>query len=185
MNILIVGNELRHIHLKEFSDELKKHQINSKVIIDTEFIEKSLSLDLKSRIEFKKKREEVLHNFKPDLVVLDRISKLGEFFLDKKIPLFLLLRGNYWEELEWMKKTNVGSKIKSLSIYKNQKIANRIFRESKVIIAIVAVGYLMEPLVVLFSIKEDIVGSCPTIQIELYLFFCFPMREIIVLCEAK
>ena len=136
MNILIVGNELRYIHLKEFSDELEKHQFNSKVIIDTEFIEKSLSLDLKSRIEFKKKREEVLHNFKPDLVVLDRISKLGEFFLDKKIPLFLLLRGNYWEELEWMKKTNVGSKIKSLSIYKNQKIANRIFRESKVIIAI-------------------------------------------------
>jgi len=136
MNILIVGSKSRYVHLKEFSDELEKLQINSKTVIDTEFIEKSLSLDLKSRIEFKKRREEILYNFKPDLVVLDRISKLGEFFLDKKIPLFFLLRGNYWEELEWMKKTNGGSKIKSLSIYKNQKIANRIFRESKAIIAI-------------------------------------------------
>ena len=70
------------------------------------------------------------------MVVLDRISKLGEFFLDKKIPLFFLLRGNYWEELEWVKKINEGAGVKSLSIYKNQKLADRIFRESKGIIAI-------------------------------------------------
>jgi len=135
MNILIVGSESRYIHLKNFSDELEKHRINSKVIIDTEFIEKSLSLDIKNRREKKRRREELL-DFNPDLVVLDRISRLGEFFLNKKIPLFVLLRGNYWEELQWVKTTNEISKVESLSIYKNQKLAKKIFSESKGIIAI-------------------------------------------------
>ena len=39
MNILIVGSKSRYVHLKEFSDELEKLQINSKTVIDTEFIE--------------------------------------------------------------------------------------------------------------------------------------------------
>ncbi len=136
MNILIAGSKSRQIHLKNFSDELENLQINCKAIVDTDFIEKTLSFDLKNRREKKRKRNEMISDFKPDLVVLDRISKLGEFFLDKKIPLFFLLRGNYWEELEWVKKINEGSGVKSLSIYKNQKLADRIFRESKGIIAI-------------------------------------------------
>jgi glycosyltransferase involved in cell wall biosynthesis len=50
--------------------------------------------------------------------------------------LFLLLRGNYWEELEWAKKTIYKSPLKFFPVLKNQKLADRIFKESSMILPI-------------------------------------------------
>ena len=134
MKILIVGSKSRLVHLKHFSYELKKFGIESKVIIDIDFLEKSLSLNLKKKISTNKKLEILLSTFEPNIVLLDHISRLGKIFLDKKIPLFLLLRGNYWEELEWAKKTIYKSSLKFFSVLKNQKLAERIFKESSMIL---------------------------------------------------
>ena len=136
MKILIVGSKSRLIHLKHFSYELEKFGIESKVIMDIDFLEKSLSLNLKKKIATNKKLKILLNAFEPDIVLLDHISRLGKIFLDKKIPLFLLLRGNYWEELEWAKKTNYKSSLKFFSVLKNQKLAERIFKESSMILPI-------------------------------------------------
>ena len=67
-------------------------------------------------------------------MILNKISRIGKIFLDEKIPLFLLLRGNYWEELEWAKKTIYKSPLKFVSVLKNQKLADRIFKESSMIL---------------------------------------------------
>ena len=104
--------------------------------MDVDFLEKSLSLNLKKKITTNKKLKILLNTFEPDIVLLDHISRLGKIFLDKKIPLFLLLRGNYLEEFEWAKKTIYKSSLKFFSVLKNQKLAERIFKESSMIMPI-------------------------------------------------
>ena len=54
MKILIVGSKTKYsgsrlVHLKHFSYELEKFGIESKVIMDMDFLEKSLSLNLKKK----------------------------------------------------------------------------------------------------------------------------------------
>ena len=136
MRILMVGNESRGFHLQCFSYELNKLGVESKVIVDTEYIEKTLSLDFRSKKSKKKMIKEILEEFNPDAVILDRISGIAKIFLDENIPLLLLLRGNYWEEVKWAKQTNEKSDLKFLSFYKNKKLADRIFNEATLILPI-------------------------------------------------
>ena len=136
MKILMVGSESRGFHLQCFSYELNKLGVESKVIVDTEYIEKTLSLDFRSRKSKKKMIKEILEEFNPDAVILDRISGIAKIFLDENIPLLLLLRGNYWEEVKWAKQTNEKSDLKFLSFYKNKKLADRIFNEATLILPI-------------------------------------------------
>ena len=136
MKILIVGSKSRLIHLKHFSYELEKFGMECKVIVDTDFLEKFFNLNLKKKINTNKKLKILLNEFEPNIVLLDKISRIGKIFLDEKIPLFLLLRGNYWEELEWAKKTTYKSPLKFFSVLKNQKLADRIFKESSMILPI-------------------------------------------------
>ena len=113
VKILIIGAESRVIHLNDFSYELEKFGIECKVIRETDLLEKFFSLNLKKKINTKEKIKILLNTFEPNIVILDKVSKLGKIFLDEKIPLFLLLRNNYWEELEWAKKTIYKSPLKS------------------------------------------------------------------------
>jgi len=136
MKILIIGSKVRIIHLKHFSDELVKLGMKCKVILDMDFLEKSLSFNLKKRITTNKKLKILLNTFEPNIVLLDNVSRLAKTILDEKIPLFLLFRGNYWKELEWAKKTIYKSPLKLFSVLKNQKLADRIFKESSMILPI-------------------------------------------------
>ena len=63
LKILIVGSKSRLVHLKHFSYELEKIGIESKVIIDLDFLEKSLSLNLKKKITTNKKLKILLNAF--------------------------------------------------------------------------------------------------------------------------
>ena len=84
MKLLIACNSERKIHMDNFSEELTKFGIESKIIIDTDYLEKTLSLDLKSKRLKKNKQEKLLDTFFPDLILLDRISSLGEFFIKNR-----------------------------------------------------------------------------------------------------
>ena len=136
MKILIVGSKSRIMHLNHFSHELEKFGIECKVIMDTDFLEKSFSLNLKKKIATNKKLKILLNTFEPNIVLLDNVSRLAKTVLDEKIPLFLLFRGNYWEQLEWAKKTIYKSPLKFVSVLKDQKLADRIFKESSMILPI-------------------------------------------------
>tara|TARA_B100001750_G_scaffold232327_1_gene231356 strand:+ start:44 stop:1105 length:1062 start_codon:yes stop_codon:yes gene_type:complete len=136
MKILIIGGKARIIHLKHFSDELEKLGMECKVILDMDFLEKSLSFNLKKKITTNKKLKTLLNTFEPNIVLLDNVSRLAKTILDEKIPLFLLFRGNYWEQLEWAKKTIYKSPMKFFSVLKDQKLADRIFKESSMILPI-------------------------------------------------
>ena len=134
MRLLIVGNNSRFFHLKEFGEELKKNGEEYKLIHDMDFLTSFLNFNLKNRKhdDFRK----VLNDFKPDVVLLDRFSNLALPVLKAGIPLFLLLRGNYWEEARYAKETMYNSLQKRLYFFMRQRLVDKYFKESTLILPI-------------------------------------------------
>tara|TARA_Y100000746_G_scaffold218449_1_gene215002 strand:- start:1122 stop:2183 length:1062 start_codon:yes stop_codon:yes gene_type:complete len=136
MKILISGNKNRFTHLEEFVQELEKSGVTCKIIHDLDFIQKTTSMDWKDRINKKKEINKLLEDFCPDLIVLDRITKLNYTFLKRDIPTAILLRGNYWEEAELAKKTIYNSPIKKIAYQKNIRLIDSSFKKSSIILPI-------------------------------------------------
>ena len=134
--LLIVGNKNRFFHLKQFMEELEKIDIQTKLIYDLDYIDKFLELNFFKKNKKKRELENILNEFKPDVVLLDRISKIGEIIDRKNIPIWILLRGNWWEELEWAKKTIYKSKKDELSIKKNKILFDHCLKKSELILPI-------------------------------------------------
>ena len=107
LRLLIAGDKTRFIHLKQLIAELGKIGIESKLIYDLEFIDKFFEMNIKKKIDRNKNFREMLNEFNPDAVLLDRISKIGKKVIEQNIPLLILLRGNLWEESSWAKKNNL------------------------------------------------------------------------------
>ena len=134
--LLIVGDKIRFIHLKQFVTELEKIGIESKLIYDIEFIDKFFQMNIKKKIERDRNFKKILKEFDPDAVLLDRISKVGKKVIEQNIPLLILLRGNYWEESSWAKKTIYKSRIKRLAVTKNEELFDLCLRKSSLILPI-------------------------------------------------
>ena len=123
LRLLVVGDKTRFIHLKQFIIELEKIGIECKLIYDIEFIDKFFQMNIKKKIERDRNFKKILKEFKPGVVLLDRISKVGKKVIEQNIPLLILLRGNYWEESSWAKKTIYKSRIKRLATTKNKELS--------------------------------------------------------------
>ena len=136
LRLLIAGNKTRFAHLKQFIMELEKIGIESKLIYDIEFIDKFLQVNIKKKIEKDRNFKKILSEFDPDAVLLDRISKIGKKVIEQNIPLLILLRGNYWEESSWAKKTIYKSTIKRLAVAKNEKLFDLCLKKSTIILPI-------------------------------------------------
>jgi glycosyltransferase involved in cell wall biosynthesis len=78
----------------------------------------------------------VLNDFKPDIVLLDRLSNIALPVLKAAIPLVLLLRGNYWEEARSSKETVYNSPQKRFYFFMKQRFVDKCFRESTLILPI-------------------------------------------------
>ena len=136
LRLLIAGDKTRFVHLKQFIIELEKIGIESKLIYDIEFIDKFLQVNVKKKIEKDRNFKKILKEFDPDAVLLDRISKIGKKVIEQNIPLLILLRGNYWEESSWAKKTIYKSRIDKLAVVKNEKLFDLCLRKSSLILPI-------------------------------------------------
>lgn len=136
LRLLIVGDKTRFIHLKQFIRELEKLGIESKLIYDIEFIDKFFQVNIKKKIEKNRNFKKILQEFEPDVVLLDRMSNIGKKVIEENIPLLILLRGNYWEESSWAKKTIYKSRIDKLALIKNEKLFDLCLRKSSLILPI-------------------------------------------------
>ena len=136
LRLLIAGDKTRFIHLKQFITELEKIGIESKLIYDVEFIDKFFQMNIKKKIEKDRNFKRLLKDFEPDVVLLDRMSKVGKKVIEQNIPLLILLRGNYWEESSWAKKTIYKSRIKRLAATKNEELFDLCLRKSSLILPI-------------------------------------------------
>ena len=115
---------------------LQKNDIKCKLIYDIEYVNKFFDINIKNRLGKQKKLKKLLDEFRPDVVLLDRLSGIATEITKTNIPLFILIRGDFWEESKWARETIYTSPQKRLSFFKNQRFAKACFNNASVILPI-------------------------------------------------
>ena len=125
----------KSFHLKELGEALKKIGVDYKLVSEIEYISGFPSKNPKNWFS-KKKFYELINSYKPDVIFVDRQSHFGLESIKAGIPLFVYLRGHFWLEQEWAKKTIYKDPIMKTVIDLRAKTAEKCFRDSTAILPI-------------------------------------------------
>jgi len=118
----------KYFHLKEFGEALKKFGVDYKLVKEIDYISGFPNKNPKSWFS-KKKFHNLIDEFKTDVVFVDRQSHFALETIRSGIPLFVYLRGHYWLEIEWAKKTIYKDPIMRAVINLRHRIAEKIFEK--------------------------------------------------------
>ena len=136
MKLLIAfGSKGKYFLMKEFAEALSKLGVECRLVRDTDY---STGFPSKKILDWfpDKKFQKLIKDFKPNAIFIDRQSHFGIDALKTKIPLFVLLRGHYWLEQEWAKKTiHTGLKVRTV-LWMRNRIAEKIFEKCTAIFPI-------------------------------------------------
>ena len=83
-----------------------------------------------------KKFQNIIQEFKPELVFTERVSHFSSLVLKFDIPLIIFLRGDYWSEVKLGLEPIHKSKKTHMENLLKQKIANKCFSKSTLILPI-------------------------------------------------
>ena len=137
LKLLIAVDKSRFAHLKPFVNEILKVGIDCKVIDDLSIYGKSVFDKKYFRwIKTPKQFTQIITNYKPDMVFTERVSHFSLLTIKSKIPLFIFLRGDPWSESKIAKQTMNFSKIDCLNVWVKEKIAQKCFKNSTLILPI-------------------------------------------------
>ncbi|MBI3639025.1 MAG: glycosyltransferase family 4 protein [Thaumarchaeota archaeon] len=136
MRLLIAGAKTKFFHLKEFGDALERLGIDYKLVHDVDVYDGLPSRNISHWFQSTAKFDSLIKEFKPDAVFVDRQRHFSLAVIKKKIPLFMLLRGEYWTEIKWAKETLYKSPHRRLALWQWQRIAEKCFSGSTEIIPI-------------------------------------------------
>ena len=136
MKILIGGSSTFFFHLKEFSDTLNRLGVESKLVFDADYSDGFPSRKIRNWFQTRKKFIKLIDEFKPDAIFIDRQRHFGIDALKANIPLFVLLRGHYWSEINWNKKTMYKSLPKRIALSQWEKLGKEIFNGATAILPI-------------------------------------------------
>jgi len=136
LKILIGGSSTFFFHLKEFSDTLNKLGVESKLVFDADYSDGFPSRKIRKWFQKRKKFTKLIEEFKPDAIFVDRQRHFGIDALKANIPLFVLLRGHYWSEINWNKKTMYKSLPKRIALLQWDKLGKEIFNGATAILPI-------------------------------------------------
>ena len=136
MRLLIGGSSSFLFHLKEFSDTLNNLGIESKLVFDADYSDGFPSRKIRNWFQTRKKFNKLIDEFKPDAIFIDRQRHFGIDALKANIPLFVLLRGHYWSEIYWNKKTMYKPIHKRIALWQWDKLAKEIFAGATAILPI-------------------------------------------------
>ena len=118
----------KYFHLKEFGDALKELGVDYKLVKETDYVTGFPNKNPKSWFS-KKKFHSLINDYNPDAVFVDRQSHFALETIKAKIPLFVYLRGHYWSEVEWAKKTIYKDPIMKTVVNLRHKIAEEVFEK--------------------------------------------------------
>ena len=136
MRIIIVSGSLgKYFHLKEFADALEDLGVMCKLVRESDYAGGFPSKKISEWFSTKKFKK-LIDEFKPDAVFVDRQGHFGSHTIDAGIPLFVLLRGHYWSEVEWAKKTLYKDPLMRIVVGLRKRIAEKCFREATAVIPI-------------------------------------------------
>ena len=136
LKLLIGCSPDKFFHLKEFGGSLRKKGVESKLVIDTSVYTGFPSKDITKWFETKRKFNDLIKDFQPDAVFIDRQTNFGLAASRLKIPLFVHLRGDVWSEVEMSKQTLHTSASKRSVIWFKERIAKKCFENSTSILPI-------------------------------------------------
>ena len=136
MKLLIGASPSKNFHLKEFSEKLLEKGIESKVVIDSQIYDGFPSRKIKHWFQTKNKFNELINEFQPDAIFIDRQRHFGLATINAKIPLLVHVRGDFWSEIKWAKETTYKKFPKNIVIKKWEKMGNQIFKNAKYVLPI-------------------------------------------------
>ena len=136
MKLLIGGSSSKMFHLKEFSDMLKKNNVDVKLVLDVEYADGFPSRKMSNWFASDTKFKKLVNEFQPDLILVDRQRHFGLEASKTNIPLVVHLRGNYWKEMEMARKTLYSSPPKKIAINKWDEIGEKCFQAADKILPI-------------------------------------------------
>ena len=136
MKILIGASSSKIFHLNEFSQNLEKNNVESMVVFDSDYADGFPSRNIKNWFSSKNKITDLINDFKPDVIFVDRVRHFALEASKTKIPLIIHLRGNHWEELIMARETLYNSAPKRLALKKWEEIGEECFKKSKMILPI-------------------------------------------------
>jgi hypothetical protein len=98
IRLLIGAGQNKIDYVKKFSEILQKHNVNCKLVIDVEVCNGFPSKDVGQWLRPYNKFDQLIRQYKPDAVFVDRQVHFGLAAIKSKLPLFVQLRGDYWSE---------------------------------------------------------------------------------------
>ena len=137
MRLLIAYGSLGKLfHLKELADELEKHDVQVKLIKDTDYSRGFPSRRISDWINGDQDAKKLIKEFSPDAIFTDRQSHFALHSIRSGIPTFILLRGHYWQEYFWGMKTLGKNPLVRITIWLRNRIAEKVFSEATAILPI-------------------------------------------------
>jgi len=130
------GSVGKYYHLRDFGETLIKFGIEYKLIRETDYVVGFPTKHLKKYLLSKKKFRKLISEFKPDAVLVDRQSDFGLQIIKTGIPLFVLLRGNHWSEIQFAKDTIYKNKLMQKVVDMRANVAEKVFAGATVILPI-------------------------------------------------
>ena len=126
----------KYYHLRDFGESLTKFGVVYKLIRETDYVVGFPTKQLGKYFASKKKFKNLISEFKPDAVLVDRQSNFGLEIIKIGIPLFVLLRGHHWSEIEFAKNTIHKNKIMQKVIDVRGEVAEQVFAGATAILPI-------------------------------------------------
>jgi len=133
LKLLIGGSPSKLFHLKEFQNALIKLGVECKLVIDTDICNGFPSRKISDWFQTKKKFDQLISEFKPDAVFVDRQLHFTLRSIEAKLPTFIHLRGDYWAEEKWFKET-IKNPLQRLIVFFKNRIGIRCFNNTTAII---------------------------------------------------
>ncbi len=136
MRLLIGGSSSKFFHLKEFADALNSLGVETRVVVDSDIYDGFPSRKATNWFQTTSKFDKLLDEFKPDVIFVDRQRHFSLAASNTKIPVFMLMRGDFWAEMQWAKKTLYKSPYKRLALSQWQKIGEKCISQTSMILPI-------------------------------------------------
>ena len=126
----------KYYHLKQFGDELEKFGINCKLIRETDYVIGFPTKKIHKMISNKTRFKRLIADFKPDAVFTDGKTTFGMEVIKLKIPLFVLLRGHHWSQIQYAKETIYKDFFMRKIVDMRDKIANDVMANATMLLPI-------------------------------------------------
>ena len=134
--LIAYGSLGKFFHLEEFSVALQKQNIEVKLVKDTDYSKGFPSKKIKDWFGGNKKFKQLIRDFKPNAIFVDRQTHFALHSIKSDIPTFILLRGHYWQEHFWGMKTLGGNLITRTTIWFRHRITEKCFANATAILPI-------------------------------------------------